>query len=73
MKACEKLGKDPRDCLVLEDSESGILAAYRADIPVICIPDMKAPSDEILEKTVTALKTLDEVIAYLEEKNAKIK
>lgn len=33
--------------VVLEDSEPGILAATRAGIPVICIPDMKEPANEL--------------------------
>ena len=35
-----KLGITPDEALVLEDSESGINAAYSAGIKVICIPDL---------------------------------
>ncbi|MBQ3425946.1 MAG: beta-Ala-His dipeptidase [Clostridia bacterium] len=42
----------PEEALVLEDSENGIIAASRAGIPVICIPDMLYPRDEI--KALTA-------------------
>ncbi len=41
LKACSDLNVLPENCLVLEDSEAGIAAAYRAGIPVICIPDLK--------------------------------
>lgn len=65
LKACEKLGEIPQNCLVLEDSEMGILSAYSANIPVICIPDMKIPKKEFLDKTVSVLNSLDEVILFL--------
>ncbi|MBR6770614.1 MAG: HAD-IA family hydrolase [Lachnospiraceae bacterium] len=41
LKACEKLGKVPKNCLVREDNEAGIEVAYRVGISVICIPDIK--------------------------------
>lgn len=67
LKACEKLGERPENCLVLEDSEAGIQAANAADIPVICIPDMKKPEQRFLEQTAAVLNSLDEVIPYLSE------
>ena len=35
LKACDKISVNPEECLVLEDSESGIQAAYSANIPVM--------------------------------------
>lgn len=66
LKACEKLGEKAEDCLVLEDSEAGIQAAYSANIPVICIPDMKKPDKKYLDKSLAVLNSLDEVIEYLQ-------
>ena len=68
LKACSKLVENPESCLVLEDSEAGIQAAHAANIPVICIPDMKVPSANYLEMTEAILKSLDEVINYLKNK-----
>jgi HAD superfamily hydrolase (TIGR01509 family) len=48
--ACTKASVAPERALVLEDSENGVLAADRANIPVICIPDLKQPSPEIAKK-----------------------
>ena len=59
LKACDKIGEEPKNCLVLEDSEAGIQAAYSANIPVICIPDMKMPAQEYLDKTIAVLESLD--------------
>lgn len=65
-EACEKLSLKPEECLVLEDSEAGIKAAYSAKIPVICIPDMKIPSEEYLNMTTKVLNSLEEVINFIE-------
>lgn len=65
LKACEKLGEAPEDCLVLEDSEAGILAAHAARIPVICVPDLKTPDRRFLDMTAAVCPSLDQVIPYL--------
>ena len=68
LKACETLNVKEEDAIVLEDSETGILASYRAKVPVICIPDMKVPSDEHKEMTAAILPSLHDVITYIESK-----
>lgn len=65
LKACDKIWNKPEECLVLEDSEAGIQAAFSANIPVICIPDMKVPNQYYLNMTKAILNSLDEVISYL--------
>lgn len=67
LKACEKLNENPKDCLVLEDSEAGIEASYLANIPVICIPDMKKLAMQYLDKTAAVYETLDKVIDFLQK------
>lgn len=67
LKACEKLNVLAGEALVLEDSENGILAAHNAGIPVICIPDMKRPSEDHLKKTAAVCNSLFEVMDYLEK------
>ena len=66
LKVCEKLAEEPEKCLVLEDSEAGIQSAYSANIPVICIPDMKVPNQHYLNLTKEVLSSLEEVIYYLQ-------
>ena len=68
LKACSDLNVLPENCLVLEDSEAGIEAAYRAGIPVICIPDLKMPAQFFLDKTEQVFQDLDDVRDYLESK-----
>ncbi|WP_288162576.1 HAD family hydrolase [Dubosiella newyorkensis] len=65
LKACEKVGSKPEEALVLEDSESGILASYRANIPVLCVPDLKFPDPEFAEKATKILTSLDGVLPFL--------
>ena len=68
LKACRDLNVLPENCLVLEDSEAGIEAAYRAGIPIICIPDLKIPAQSFLNKTEQVFQDLDAVRDYLESK-----
>lgn len=51
LAAATAIGCAPSECLILEDSENGILAAHNAKIPVICIPDMKYPAPRFKEFT----------------------
>ena len=67
LRACEKLGVQANEAIVLEDSEAGIQAAHNANIPVICIPDMKYPEQPYLDMTTDILKSLKQVIDYLKE------
>lgn len=69
LKACEKASVTPDEAIVLEDSESGIMASYNAGIKVICVPDMKYPEPEYAEKTYRFVDSLDLVIPVLEELN----
>lgn len=68
LKACEVLNVNGEDALVLEDSETGIKAAYSANVPVICIPDMKVPEGEYRDMTTTILNNLTEVVTFIESK-----
>jgi HAD superfamily hydrolase (TIGR01509 family) len=45
--AAHRLGMDPSECLVLEDSEPGVIAAHRAGMEVFVVPDLKPPSPAI--------------------------
>ena len=47
LKAAHLCGFKPEQAVVLEDSENGVRAAVAAGIPVICVPDLKMPEDEV--------------------------
>lgn len=66
LKACEKLDVLPSEAIVLEDSEAGIQAAYDAHIPVYCIPDLKQPGKEYVQKAQGVLSSLLDVILVIE-------
>ena len=68
LKACEVLGLAPAACMALEDSPAGILAAYRAGMRPVMVPDTVQP-DAATEKLLYAkLPALDGVIGLLEQK-----
>ena len=68
LKAAEKVGIEPEACLVLEDSQAGIQAAYSAGMYVICIPDLKYPTEEYVKKATAVKESLFDIIPYLNEK-----
>ncbi len=73
IKACEYAKEPPKNCLVLEDSEAGIQAAYSAGIDVICIPDMKTPSEKFRKMVAAELSSLKDVISWLEKNRYSMK
>lgn len=62
LKALEIMNVDAKEALVIEDSENGILAAHRANIPVICVPDMKHPDKEFENYVTYIVSSLDQII-----------
>lgn len=67
LAACGYFHTTPSRALVLEDSENGILAAWNAGIPVVCIPDLKMPSVNIAQKTAAIVNTADKVAGLFED------
>lgn len=67
LKACEYAKEPPENCLVVEDSEAGIQAAYAASIDVICIPDMKKPGEAFRKMEAAEFTSLEEVIPWMEK------
>lgn len=66
-KALANLGTKADSTLIFEDSFHGVTAADAAGIPVIMVPDLLAPTDEIKEKTLEILDSLTQVPAYLKK------
>ncbi|MFV0561291.1 MAG: HAD family hydrolase [Enterococcus sp.] len=63
--AQQKLGTVKEQTLILEDSQNGIIAANRAEIPVIMVPDLMPPSDTLRERTVAVLDSLIDLPTFL--------
>ncbi len=45
--ACGQLGREPQECIAVEDSPNGVLSAYRAGCKVIMVPDQTQPDEEL--------------------------
>lgn len=71
LKACEKLQVKNTEAIVIEDSEAGIDAAFSAEIPLICIPDMKVPDKEHTKKTDYIFNNLFDVIEFIKVPRCK--
>jgi HAD superfamily hydrolase (TIGR01509 family) len=67
LKVADKLKCTPKKCLVLEDSEIGIIAAYQAGMIPIMVPDLKEPSKEIQSFIFSRMNSLLDVKSFLEE------
>ncbi len=72
LAACEKLGVDPSDAIVLEDAKSGIEAANNAKIPVICVPDMIQPDEAHAKMTYKIMDSLLDVKKFFKENNYEL-
>jgi len=64
------MGCGSNECFVIEDSENGIEAGYRAGIPVICVPDLKLPAEEFRKKAKYVVNSLSDVIGIIKGENA---
>lgn len=70
--AAEKLGVTPAHCLALEDSYNGIRAAHAARMRVLMVPDLLQATDEMHAKANRVVRSLHDVIAYLDEVAAPV-
>ena len=65
LHAAEAIGVDPRHCIVLEDSEPGVRGALAAGMIPIMVPDMLAPSEDLLARGPLVLASLADVRLHL--------
>ncbi|MEO1403288.1 MAG: HAD family phosphatase [Cyanobacteria bacterium J06635_1] len=65
LRAAQKLGVTPKDCLVLEDSNAGVQAATAAGMPVMMVPDLQTPSAEAQQQAVAIADSLHNVYDFL--------
>ena len=63
--AAEKLGADPQDCWVIEDSYNGLRCARNAGMHPLMVPDILQPDDEIRPLCEAVLPDLRAAEAYL--------
>jgi len=65
LKAAEKLGEKPQNCLVVGDSIFDVLAAERAGMPVVVVGNNLYQIAQIREKGVKIVKNITEILNLL--------
>jgi beta-phosphoglucomutase-like phosphatase (HAD superfamily) len=64
-EAALRLGVEPRNCIALEDSEAGILAASRAGMVSLLVPDLKQPTEKAVRAAYRVLDSLHDAPAVV--------
>ena len=67
LRAASALNCEPGQCLMLEDSENGLLSAIRAEGQAILIEDIKPPAPEVKAGAFKAYRSMHEFLADLSE------
>jgi beta-phosphoglucomutase-like phosphatase (HAD superfamily) len=65
-EAARQLGRSPAECVALEDSDAGVLAASAAGMVTLCVPDSKPPSSEATRAAACVLRSLDDVREWID-------
>ena len=68
LKACEKIGYDPKCCYAIEDSVNGVLSAQNACMNIILVPDMIKIEEMNLDMSKVCIKnSLIEVVEMFKD------
>lgn len=65
LKACRALGVKPEDAMAIEDSPNGILAAAAAGMRAVMVPDLVAPTPELVSLCDHVFDSLLDVRDYM--------
>ena len=65
VRALQKLGLGPENCLVFEDSNNGVRAAQAAGLAVIQVPDLQKPSDDLMAEGYLSVPSLQSALSIL--------
>jgi HAD superfamily hydrolase (TIGR01509 family) len=60
--ASRRLGIEPEDCLVFEDSEHGAMGALAAGMTAVMVPDLKPPGTDLGADCVVVLQSLEQAL-----------
>ncbi|VWC78563.1 HAD family hydrolase [Burkholderia lata] len=63
--AAERLGVPAHACVAFEDSDFGAQSAAGAGASVVTVPDLKAPTPEIIALSLHVLASLDDAVAFV--------
>lgn len=65
----ESLGLNPKNCIAIEDSDAGILSAYRAGCLPVMVPDQDIPAPETLPRLYALANSLFDLPEVIEGVN----
>jgi beta-phosphoglucomutase len=65
LEAARRLGRAPAECVALEDSDAGVLAASAAGMVTLCVPDLKPPSAAAKRAASHVVTSLDEAREWI--------
>jgi len=71
LEAAGRLGVDPTECVALEDSDAGVLAASAAGMVTLCVPDLRPPSEAAVRASASVLGSLDDAREWIGARVAK--
>ena len=69
--ACSQIGEEPESCIAVEDSPNGILAAYRAGLKPVMVPDLTQPDEELVKYLYACVKSLSDLRDVIDKEPAK--
>lgn len=67
--ACEQIGERPQDCMAVEDSPNGILAAYRAGLRTVMVPDLTQPDEELAKYLYACVNSLSDLCQLVDKED----
>ena len=67
--ACEQIGERPQDCMAVEDSPNGILAAYRAGLRTVMVPDLTQPDKELAKYLYACVNSLSDLCQLVDKED----
>ena len=67
--ACEQIGERPQDCMAVEDSPNGIMAAYRAGLRTVMVPDLTQPDEELTKYLYACVNSLSDLCDLVDKED----
>lgn len=67
--ACEQIGERPQDCMAVEDSPNGIMAAYRAGLRTVMVPDLTQPDEELTKYLYVCVNSLSDLCELVDKED----
>ncbi len=64
--AADKLGVNPKNCMVIEDSPNGLKAAFAAGVTPVMVPDLIAPNEKLAQLYSYVIDSLSDLPKLLE-------